>query len=130
MLIKNVHTGKYSDITDIIVRHHGTISDLVNYNVCRFFMDNSDPHEFTIEYHTKDKVMQRTKQFTKLDSLIGGISDARYKLTREKDYVITKFIINLKPKSLIKLEKQHLTGMIPYQNPITYTIIFDNQTNP
>src|ERR1044072_4665582 len=112
MLIKNVHTGKLSDVTDIVVRHHGTINDLVNYDVCRFFMDNSDPHEFVIEYHTPDKVLQRKKQFTKLDSLIGGISDARYKLTRENNYIITKFIINLKPKSLIRLEKENLTGMI------------------
>lgn len=128
MLIKNVHTGKYSDITDIIVKHHGTISDMVNYPTCKFFMDNSDPHEFIIEYHTQDKVLQRRKSFSKLDSLIGGIADARYKLTKENNYIITKFIIYLKPKSLIKLEKQHMTGMIPYQKPIKYTIIFDNNS--
>jgi hypothetical protein len=128
MLIKNVHTGKLSDVTDIIIRHHGTIDDLVNYPTCRFFMDNTDPKEFTVEYHTQDKVMQRTKKYTKLSSLIGGIADARYKLTKENNYIITKFIVHLKPKSLIKLEKEHLMGMIPYQKPIRYKIIFDNDS--
>ena len=129
MLIRNKRTGKIDNIKDITLYHNGPFTDLINRSTCQFFYENTDPKTFFLELmDSKGKTHTRRYSITSTENLHGLLADIRFRLLGKKGYIVTRFRTFYKPERLIKDEQDYLTyGVI--QEPVSYTVIFDNSTN-
>lgn len=128
MLLTNKKTGEVKNITEITINHKGTFDDIVNYRDCKFFVENSDPKEFSIFYNNEIEEKRNHFHAKTIVSMKSFMSYYRYKF-KKKGFKVTKFICYLKPKSIIEFEKQRNNFIIGRQKPIKYTIIFSGKTN-
>jgi hypothetical protein len=126
MIVRNKQTGKLDNVKDVTIEHDGGFSDIVNYRTCEFFYNNTDPKIFFLELIDKNgNPITKRYNITSAGNMHGLLADLRFTLIGEKGHTITRFRTFYKPKKLIEDEQQFLTnGLI--QDPISYTIIFNN----
>lgn len=128
MIIQNRKTGELENIKDINIKYHGTFSDIISHATAKFMYENSDPKIFFLDMVDREgNELIKKYNIRNTGSLHGHLADIRFTYINQKGYIVKSLRIYYKPKDIQKKEQQFATNGI-IQDPVTYTIIFSNQS--
>lgn len=116
------------NIKEVNVKFHGTFSDIINYNTAKFLNENTDPKVFFLDFiNDKGDYVTRQYNIVSAGNVHGLLADLRFTLVTGKKFTITRLRTFYKPKKLIQDEQHFLTNGL-LQDPVMYTIIFNNDS--
>ncbi len=128
MIVRNKKSGELDNIKNVNVKYNGTFSDIISHSTAKFLYENTDPKIFFLDL-VDEEGNESVRQYNIVNTgnCHGLLADIRFRLVKTEKYTVKRLRTYYKPKKMQDDEQRFATNGI-IQDPVTYTIIFNNQS--